>query len=160
MDITMTDAEGFDRHSQHADLAIILISRADIEAMRVSSTVERLMLLSEDAEQVFRFAGRVVLQINGYDDDPRPLVQIPECVRFFRAVDAQWRYWLHFLLPIPDQLQLIVLMLIDLQVQEKRGHRSATRYGTPSNWSACSKACSTQRVCCTAPMVFPRCWAK
>lgn len=121
MEITTTDADGFDRLSQHADLAIVLISRADIEAMQVGSTVERLMLFSDDAEQVFRFAGRMVLQIEGYDADPRPLVQIPECVRFFRAVDAQWNYWLHFLLPLPDQLQLIVLMLTDVRVQERRG---------------------------------------
>jgi len=121
MKITTTDADGFDRLSQHADLAIVLVSRADIEAMQVGSTVERLMLFSDDAEQVYRFAGRMVLQVEGYDADPRPLVQIPECVRFFRAVDAQWNYWLHFLLPMPDQLQLIVLMLTDLRVQERHG---------------------------------------
>src|SRR6218665_1831362 len=42
MEITMTDADGFDRLSQHADLVIVLISRADIEAMRGAGAVELL----------------------------------------------------------------------------------------------------------------------
>lgn len=121
MKVTLTDADGFHNNARHADLAIIVISRADIEAMRVGSTVERLMLFSDDTEQVLRFAGRMVLQVEGYDADPRPLALIPECVRFFRAVDAQWHYWLHFLLPLADQIQLIFLMLVDMQVQEQHG---------------------------------------
>src|SRR6218665_1424675 len=104
MEIRITDADGFGRLSPKADLAVVVITRADIEALRVGSTVERLLLFSDDATQVLRFAGRMVIQVEGYDDDPRPLVLIPECVRFFRAVDAQWSYWLHFLLPLCDQL--------------------------------------------------------
>lgn len=46
---------------------------------------------------------------------------IPQCVRFFRAVDAQWNHWLHFLLPLPDQLKLILLMLADVQLQAQQG---------------------------------------
>lgn len=99
MEIRITDADGFGRLSPKADLAIVVITRADIEAFRVGSTVERLLLFSDDANQVMRFAGRMVIQVEGYDDDPRPLPLIPECVRFFRAVDAQWGYWLHFLPP-------------------------------------------------------------
>src|SRR6218665_2913861 len=83
MEITMTDADGFDRLSQHADLVIVLISRAGIEGMR-GGGVELLKVLSDDGELVYRFAGRVVVQVEGYDADPRPLVQVPECVRFFR----------------------------------------------------------------------------
>src|SRR6218665_3452387 len=67
MEITTTDADGFDRLSQHADLVIVLISRADIEVMRVAGTVERLKLFNDDAELVYRFAGRVVVQVEGYD---------------------------------------------------------------------------------------------
>ncbi len=114
MEIHITDADGFDRLSAKTDLVFVVIARADIEAFKVGSTVERLMLLSDDATQVMRFAGRMVVLVEGYDDDPRPLLLIPECVRFFRAVDAQWNYWLHFLLPLPDQLNLILLLLADV----------------------------------------------
>lgn len=117
MKIHVTDADGFSRRSQDADLAVVVISRADIEACRVGSAIQRLMLFSDDAAQVHRFAGRMMLAVEGYDADPRPLVLIPECVRFFRALDAQWNCWLQFLVPEPDQLQLIVLMLVDVDVE-------------------------------------------
>ena len=131
MEIRITDADGFGRLSPKADLAIVVITRADIEAFRVGSTVERLLLFSDDANQVMRFAGRMVIQVEGYDDDPRPLPLIPECVRFFRAVDAQWGYWLHFLLPLPDQLKLIVLMLVDAEPQPGQGAAVSYRMRAP-----------------------------
>lgn len=40
-------------------------------------------------------------------------------MRFFRAVNAQWSHWLHFLLPQPDQIKLILLMLVDVDLQEE-----------------------------------------
>lgn len=116
MEIRFTDADGFDRQAQGADMAIVLISRQDIVSFRVGSVVERLMLFSDSREQAQRFAGRMVLQVEGYDDDPRPLVLIPEVVRFFRAVDAQWNHWLHFLMPEEvEQIRLILLMLVDVK---------------------------------------------
>ena len=83
MQIRITDAAGFDRMSPGADLAVVVISRADIEEFRVGNTVGHLMLFSDDAAQVRRFAGRMVVQVEGYDDDPLPLLLIPECVWFF-----------------------------------------------------------------------------
>ena len=117
-EIRITNAEGFDRAAQGADLAVV-IARADIETCQVGGTVARLMLFSDNAVQGHRFAGRMVVQVEGYDDDPRPLLLIPECVRFFRAVNAQWSHWLHFLLPQPDQIKLILLMLVDVDLQEE-----------------------------------------
>lgn len=116
MTIKITDADGFDRSAQGADLAVVLVSRQDVEALRIGSTVERLMLFSDCAKHVHQFAGRVVIQVDGYDADPRPLVSIPEVRRFFRAIDGHWSYWLHFLLPEPSQIQLILLMLVDVKI--------------------------------------------
>lgn len=115
MEIRLTDAGGFERHASQADLAIVLFSREEVEAQRVGGAVERLMLFSDDAQNVQRFAGRMVLMFSGYDEDPRPLVRIPECVRFFRAVDRQWSYWLHFLRPDPEVLNLAMLLLVDVE---------------------------------------------
>lgn len=123
MTIKITDADGFDRSAQGADLAVVLVSRQDVEALRIGSTVERLMLFSDCARHVHQFAGRVVIQVDGYDADPRPLVSIPEVRRFFRAVDGHWSYWLHFLIPEPGQIQLILLMLVDVKEESaQNGH--------------------------------------
>lgn len=127
MEIRFTDADGFDQQAQGADLAVLLISRQDIVTLKVGSVVERLMLFSDCREHVERFAGRMVLQVEGYDDDPRPLVLIPEVVRFFRAVDAQWSYWLHFLMPEEvEQIRLILLMLVDVKMVAS--HRGSVGY--------------------------------
>jgi hypothetical protein len=123
MTIRFTDADGFDRGAQGADLAVVLVSRQDVESLRIGSTVERLMLFSDCAKHVHQFAGRVVIQVDGYDDDPRALVSIPEVKRFFQAVDGHWSYWLHFLIPEVSQIQLILLMLVDVKKETvQNGH--------------------------------------
>lgn len=121
MEFKTTDADSFESASQGADLAIVLITRQEVEASNIASTVERLTMLSDADKYVQHFAGRVAIHVSGYDDDPRPLVLIPECMSFFRAVNAQWKYWLHFLIPDADLLKLIVLLLIDVQVHEVQG---------------------------------------
>jgi hypothetical protein len=68
-----------------------------------------------EGTKVRRYEGRVVLLFDGYDADPRSLVEILECVDFFRAVDRQWSYWLHFLVARPDALNLAFLLLAEVR---------------------------------------------
>lgn len=115
VEIIVSDADGFDRHAGSADLAVVLFTRSEIEVAAVGSAVERLMLFSDVEENVRRYEGRVALMFEGYDSDPRSLVEIPECVAFFRAVDREWSYWLHFLVARPDALNLAFLLLADVR---------------------------------------------
>lgn len=121
MEIRFADANGFDTQADGADMAVIVFTRAEVEAGHVGSAVERLMLLSDHPKHVRRFANKIVLLFSGYDDDPRALAQIPECVRFFRAIDEQWSYWLHFLLPEAEILNLVLLLRVDVRVHVRRG---------------------------------------
>jgi hypothetical protein len=115
VEIIVSDADGFDRYAGSADLAVVLFTRAEIEAAAVGSAVERLMLFSDVEENVRKYEGRVALMFEGYDSDTRSLVEIPECVAFFRAVDREWSYWLHFLVARPDALNLAFLLLADVR---------------------------------------------
>lgn len=90
MEIRFCDADGFDAGADGADMAAVLFTRGEVEAGHVGNAVERLMLFSDDARHVRRFAGRMAIVFSGYDSDPRPLVQMPDCVRFFRGIDAHW----------------------------------------------------------------------
>jgi hypothetical protein len=63
----------------------------------------------------------VALLFEGYVADPRSLVEFPECVAFFRAVDRQWSYWLHFLVARPDSLNLAFLLLADVRPLPRGG---------------------------------------
>jgi hypothetical protein len=123
MEIRFSDADGFDGGADGADMAAVLFTRAEVEAGFIGSAVERLMLFSDDSRHVRRFAGRMAILFSGYDSDARPLVQIPDCVRFFRGIDAHWSYWLHFLLPDPEVLRLVLLLRVDVEVRMKQGQQ-------------------------------------
>lgn len=136
MEFRATDADGFHQVAQDAEMVVILITRQEIETLRVASAVERLTMLSESAEHVRRFAGRVGIQVSGYDDDPRPLVMIPECVNYFRALNVQWNHWFHFLVPDAELLKLILLMLVDVQVHASQRERVGYAIGDLSRLHA------------------------
>src|SRR6218665_4094582 len=63
MEIRITDADGFGRLAPKADGAVVVRTRADIEALRVGSPVDRLILLSDDAAQVLILAARMLLRV-------------------------------------------------------------------------------------------------
>lgn len=80
-----------------ADLAVIMVSRHEVEAGHIGDLVDRLMVFSDDPHLAEKFMGKMVLVFDGYNDDVREVTQIPDLVRFFVAVTEEWPYWLHFL---------------------------------------------------------------
>lgn len=97
--ILLSDVDNAEPALDQVDFVVLPITRARVEQMDPEPFVERLRLLSENREHARRFRGAMVFSFDGYDADPRELYQIPECSAFFRAVDRQWSYWLHFLEP-------------------------------------------------------------
>ena len=83
--------------AQHADIAVVQVSRQEIEKGAVGDLVDRLMVFTDDAALATKFLGRMVLMFDGYNEDPREVTQIPELVAFFIKATEQWPYWLHFL---------------------------------------------------------------
>jgi len=113
--IILTDGDGFDEVvTDDVSYVVLYITRREVEAARVGDIVDRLMNLSDRADYTQRFKHSLVLMFDGYDDDPRELTDIPEVTSLFRAVDAQWPFWLHFLSYEADSLQLATKMLLDL----------------------------------------------
>lgn len=112
--VLLTDADGLRAASQPADLLVLLITRDEIRRGTVGDVVDRLMVLSDDSDNVVRYAQRLVVVIDGYNDDPRELTAIPEVVEFIRAIDREWSYWFHFLSTEHDSLMLVLHMLLHL----------------------------------------------
>ena len=80
------------------DMLTLVVERADVEANRTDEIMKSLTtLLRRDWCQ--RFRQRVNLGVNGYDDDPRELYEVPEFRRFMITLDALWPYWAFFLWP-------------------------------------------------------------
>jgi hypothetical protein len=125
MKFILANSHGLREHAHDADAAVLVFTRTEIELQRVDVAVDRLRALSEDGAKVRRLAGKMVLMFEGYDTDARSLVEIPACVRFFRAIDREWSYWLHFLVPAPDVISLALLMLLDVKVGARDKVRSA-----------------------------------
>lgn len=125
MKFNLANSHGLREHAHDAEIAVLVFTRTEIELQQVDVAVDRLRALSEDGAKVRRLAGKTLLMFEGYDTDTRSLVEIPACVRFFRAIDREWSYWLHFLVPAPDVISLALLMLLDVKVGARDKDRSA-----------------------------------
>ncbi len=101
------------------DLAVCAFSRREVESGLVGDAVDRLMQLSDDDVIARHLEARLVLVFDGYDDDPRELYEIPEAVRFFRAVTEAWPLWFHFLERRGPSLGVAVRLLVDTRVAER-----------------------------------------
>lgn len=111
--IRFVDADGFRRHAHQADVAVLCLTRGEVEAGLVGSAVERLMELTDNPELVTRYEARLLLVIEGYEDDPRELWQVPEACRFIRQVTEQWPYWTWFAMPEGGVPSLVMCLLVD-----------------------------------------------
>lgn len=70
------------------------------------------MALSDDSATVATAAGHLFIVVEGFDDDPRPLVAIPEVRRFFQALHDAWPFSGAFLSLMNDELHRFVSMLV------------------------------------------------
>lgn len=80
-----------------ADLVIYIIPREDIESLNIDNTIgffERLLATKSLAKSL---QGKIDFAIDGYDDDPRELWQIPEVRSWFKAVEKPAKHWFYFL---------------------------------------------------------------
>jgi hypothetical protein len=131
MHITFTDGTSFDAKAHLGDFIILQFSRAEVERGLIGDALDRLRLISDDREKFCRFENSVVFIFEGYDQDPREVQEIPEVVKFFRTLTAQWPYWLHFIqrdIQEQDNLSLVLRLLNDCEIVSVSADRCGTRY--------------------------------
>ena len=90
---------------------IVMFSRREVEAGDPAGSVARLNALFDSREAIWRYRGQVTLAVDGYNDDPRELVDVPEVRAFFAAFDRQWPYWAYFLNQVDDSIKLLASCL-------------------------------------------------
>ena len=86
---------------------IILISRRQVESRDMASVVNELKILLASREDCWLYRGQVSLVVDGYEDDPRELVDIAEVRDFLRNFAVQWPYWGFFFNQIDDSIILL-----------------------------------------------------
>jgi len=95
------------------DAVCLVFSRKETEALRIGRSVDDLMLLTDDHRRRRQPVHGLFFSFEGWGNDPREVMFIPECRRYLRALYAQWPYWLHFLKPWPDVWAVLLLCLAD-----------------------------------------------
>jgi hypothetical protein len=104
------------------ELMILVIHRDEVEAGDIAPVLQQLEFMTETRELAERWEGRIAVVFNGWDDDPREVVEIPAVRRYFADLTEAWPYWLHFIEKVGDTLPLVLGLLC-------LGHREAIAPG-------------------------------
>src|SRR5690625_3211740 len=132
IDLRMVSADTLAQSVQPGSLAILFVTRPEIERGTVGDVVDRLMAMTDSAAVTRNLAGSVVLQVDGYNHDPRELMEIPEVCAFFKAIDAQWSFWAHFLdITLSDTFNMLISLLIRPKRQFINGAVIGNEYDPP-----------------------------
>lgn len=115
-------------------LVFLRFNRPEIESGVTGSAVDRLMSLSDATRHVRALADTCVLEVGGYDDDPRELYEIPEVRAFFRALVPEWGGWLHFLEKEHSSISVLVSLLVDMEAVERRAGKVSAHMRDPAQF--------------------------
>lgn len=121
------DADGFANllggmgEDEEAPLVVLSIARREIESGNISSSLERLLLLTDSAATVERFREKLTFQVTGYEHDRRELPEIPEVRHFFKRLSAEWPHWLYFLARGMGAIPLLLSLLCRVKIHRKQG---------------------------------------
>ena len=89
-----------------AEPVYLIVRRAQVETGEAAQPLRWLRSLSSDPRAARAFMGRVRVIVEGYDDDPRELFEIPQVRAFVATLDDAWPYWFFFLSQ-DDSIKLI-----------------------------------------------------
>ena len=86
---------------------VLMISRRQVEAGDIASVLTSLKPFLATCEDAWLYRGQMSLVVDGYSQDPRELVDVPEVRAFLRVLDQQWPYWAFFFTQVDDSISLL-----------------------------------------------------
>jgi len=108
-----------------ANLVRCNLNRQTIETQDLTHVLRNLRELIKDADHVRKFQDKLIVTVDGYNDDPRPLWHVAEVRECLGLLDEQFPYWFHFCEKEGETLRMLALCLIPL-TQNKDGALSAS----------------------------------
>ena len=87
---------------------VLMISRREVDAGDIASVLSRLRPFLATREEAWRYRGQMTLIVDGYNDDPRELVDIPAVRSFLRQLEASWPHWAYFFNQVDDSIKLLL----------------------------------------------------
>jgi hypothetical protein len=97
---------------ESADFLTIVISKEDVEAGDISTSLVVLRRLLESPKTARQFAERVDIAFHGYDDVALELFEMPAVRSFVNKLDEEFPYWLFFLSKHHPGLQCVLLCIL------------------------------------------------
>jgi len=86
---------------------VLAISRRQVESNDLQSVVSKLKVLMATREDCWRYRNQMTLVVEGYDADPRELIDIPEVREFLRDFAKTWPYWTYFFNQVDESILLL-----------------------------------------------------
>ena len=86
---------------------LLVISRRQVSESDIASVLFELKSLTATREDCWRYRGQMTLVVDGYDNDPREFVDIPEVRSFLAQFSVAWPYWSFFFNQIDDSIILL-----------------------------------------------------
>ena len=98
----------FDLRPGVTEPAVLVISRREVESGDLASILSRLKVFRATREDAWRYRGQMTLVVDGYNNDPRELVDILEVRTLLRRLEAAWPYWAFFFNQVDDSIKLLL----------------------------------------------------
>ena len=96
-----------------AEPVFLMFSRRQVDTCDFAEPLEFLRGLTADPRAALDYCGRISLVVDGYNDDPREIFEVPEVRTFIKGLDRQWPYWFFFLSQADDSIKLLESCLCD-----------------------------------------------
>jgi len=85
----------------------LMLSRHQVETGGISEPLQILRRLTADRHSAMDFCGRMSLVVDGYQDDPRELFEIPAVRAYVARLDQAWPNWFFFLSQADESIKLL-----------------------------------------------------
>ena len=90
---------------------VLVISRRQVETGDIASVLTELKPFLATREDAWLYRGQMALVVDGYNEDPRELVDIAEVRAFLQALEQAWPYWAYFFNQVDDSLIIFLSCL-------------------------------------------------
>lgn len=98
----------FDLRAGVSEPVVLLISRREVDQAGLASVLSRLKVFLATREDAWRYRGQMTLVVDGFNDDPRELVDIPQVRSLLRGLEAEWPYWAFFFNQVDDSIKILL----------------------------------------------------
>lgn len=127
--LLLTGADGLASNTEPA-FVVLVITRKEVESGSIGSVLERLHVLTDTRENTLLYRESLVFQVDGYDDDPRELAEIPEVRAYFHRLAVEWPHWLWFLVRGCGAIPLLLALLCEVRMVRTKGRNAVGGYAT------------------------------